>query len=327
MFNRLLRVLLTLSPWMVIAGLAFAALFIKPSVNPTPLDQPLIENRDAFFDGAVLKDQLWIVGQNGAMLSSDDAGSNWAREELPGRENLQAIAVSDQGQQVVVGNLGHVWTRQNDQPWQSQDLLVSDLAGKLLDVSFINGQFWIVGEMGALFRADPTATQWQAMGPEEDVTFNSIRPGVDGDIWITAEFGRLLRSRDNGLTWTTQELGSESLRAIVFDGTTGVAVGNQGQAFISYDAGDSWTEMTPFTQDHLFDIGIQRGMWVTTGDRGALFRSQTPAGSWQAWTPQGLDKSYHNRLLATADGMVLIGHQIGLLRQDNLQLWPGETQQ
>lgn len=326
MFKRLLRILLTLSPWMVIAGLAFAALFIKATVSPIPLDQPLLEHRDAFFDGAVLKKQIWIVGQNGALLSSDDAGLNWVREELPGRRNLQAIAVSDQGQQVVVGNEGRVWTRKNDQPWQTQDLRVSDLAGKFMSVSFINGYFWIVGEMGALFRGDADAAQWQVMGPEEDVNFNSIRAGVDGDIWITAEFGRLLRSRDNGLTWTSQELGSESLRSIAFDGSTGVAVGNQGQAFISHDSGDTWQQISQFTQDHLFDISIHQGVWVTTGDRGALFRSKDPAGAWQVWLPQGLDKSYHNRLLETADGLVIIGHQLGLLGQENMQLWPGEKQ-
>jgi photosystem II stability/assembly factor-like uncharacterized protein len=327
MFKCLLGWLARLAPWMVIGSLAYAAVFIKPSVNPVPLDQPLLERRDAFFDGAALGEHLWIVGQNGALLSSLDAGATWAREELPARSNLQSVAVSDQGRQVVVGNQGHLWTRQGQEPWQSQELVVSDLAGKLLSVSFINGHFWAVGEMGALFRGDADATHWEPMGDGDDVTFNSIRAGVDGDLWITAEFGRLLRSRDGGLTWSTQELGSESMRALVFDGRTGVAVGNQGQVFISRDGGDSWQAVNAFTPEHLFDVTVHDGEWLTTGDRGALFRSRTPANEWQAWTPDGLDKSYHSRLLDTANGVVLIGHQLGLLRQDDLQLWPREHQQ
>lgn len=326
MLSSLVNMLARLSPWIVIGGLAFAAFFIKPTVNPVPLHQPLLEHRDAFFDGAIRGDQLWIAGQNGALLSSADAGDSWVREELPGRHNLQSIAVSDQGRQVVVGNEGRVWTRQNDEPWHSQQLEVSDFAGKLLSVSFINGHFWVVGEMGARFRGDADAKSWQNLGADEDVTFNSIRSGIDNDIWITAEFGRLLRSRDDGGTWTTQEMGSESLRALVFEGRTGVAVGNQGQAFISYDGGDNWKALTTFTSDHLYDINVQLGQWVTTGDRGALFRTTNPAGTWQSWTPKGLDKSYHSRLLNTSEGMVLIGHQIGLLHQDSLQLWPKEQQ-
>lgn len=327
MFSRLLGWVARLAPWLVIGSLAYAAVFIKPSVNPVPLNQPLLERRDAFFDGAALGEQLWIVGQNGALLSSLDAGAHWTREELPGRGNLQSIAVSNTGRQVVVGNQGRVWTRQADEPWQSQDLRVSDLAGKLLGVSFINGHFWAVGEMGALFRSDAEAQHWQAMGTDDDVTFNSIRAGAQGDLWITAEFGRLLRSRDDGRTWSTQELGRESLRALVFDGRQGVAVGNQGQAYLSEDAGDTWHRIKPFTREHLFDIAVHHGKWLATGDRGALFRSPAPSGGWQAWTPEGLDKSYHSRLLDTAEGVVLIGHQLGLLRQDDLQRWPREQQQ
>lgn len=325
--SRLLGWIARLAPWMVIGSLAYAAVFIKPTVNPVPLDQPLLERRDAFFDGAALGERLWIVGQNGALLSSSDAGAHWRREELPARGNLQAIAVSPRGRQVVVGNQGHLWTRLGDEPWQSQQLVVSELAGKLLDVSFIDGHFWAVGEMGALFRADADATHWQVLGTGDDVTFNSIDAGADGDLWITAEFGRLLRSRDGGASWTTQELGSESLRALHFDGRTGVAVGNRGQVFVSQDGGDSWQALKPFTREHLFDIAEHHGQWLASGDRGALFRAPEPTGSWQAWTPDGLDKSYHSRLLDTRDGVVLIGHQLGLLRQDDLQLWPREQHQ
>lgn len=104
-------------------------------------------------------------------------------------------------------------------------------------------------------------------------------------------------------------------------------MGNQGQAFLTKDAGDTWEPLESFTREHLFDVVFHRGEWLTTGDRGALFRSRTPAAGWQAWVPNGLDKGYHNRLLDTADGVVLIGHQIGLLSQDDLQLWPREQNQ
>ncbi|MEN0107076.1 MAG: YCF48-related protein [Pseudomonas sp.] len=325
MLSRLFSWLARLAPWMVIGGLAYAAVFIQPSVQSVPLDQPLVERRDLFFDGAVQGDQLWVIGQNGALLSSSDAGKNWRREELPGRRNLQAIAVSPEGRQVVVGNQGRVWTRLSSEPWQSVQLPVSELAGKLLSVSFIAGHFWAVGEMGALFRSDAEAQDWQALGGDADVTFNSIRAGVNGDLWITAEFGRLLRSRDQGATWTTLELGSESLRALVFSASTGVAVGNRGEVYLSHDAGDSWQAVAHFTREHLFDVAVHNGHWLVTGDRGALFRSDNPAGTWQAWTPAGLDKSYHSRLLDSEHGVVVIGQQLGLLRDNDLQIWPQES--
>lgn len=324
MFSLTFSWLARLAPWMVIGGLAYAAVFIKPSVESVPLDQPLVERRDLFFDGAVQGNHLWVIGQNGAMLSSSDAGQNWQREELPGRSNLQAIAVSPEGRQVIVGNQGRIWTRVTGEAWQSLQLPVSELAGKLLSVSFIDGNFWAVGEMGALFRGDATAQDWQALGGEDDVTFNSIRAGIAGDLWITAEFGRLLRSTDQGASWNTIELGSESLRALVFSGSTGVAVGNRGEVYLSRDGGDDWQAVAHFTSEHLFDVAVHNGHWLVTGDRGALFRSDDPASGWQAWTPAGLDKSYHSRLLDSQHGVVVIGQQLGLLREDDLQIWPQE---
>lgn len=313
-----------LAPMVIIGGLGYAAVFIKPSVNPVPLEQPLLERRDAFFDGAILDKHIWIVGQNGALLTSEDAGRSWIREELPKRGNLQSIAVSPTGQKVVVGNQGQLWVRQLDGPWEHQELQVSDLAGKLQNIKFIEGQFWVVGEMGALFQGSADASNWRALGLGEDINLNAISPGWNGDLWIAAEFGRLLRSNDKGRSWTVQELGDESMRAMYFKGHVGVAVGNRGQVYLSRNGGDSWDAVPAFTNEHLFDVVEHDGRWLVTGARGALFRADSPEGPWHAWTPEGLDMSYHNRMLASAGGVVLIGQQLGLLHGDELEIWPGE---
>jgi len=315
-----------LSPWLLISGLAYAAVFIKPTVNPHPLNQPLTERRDAFFDAAALDSSIWVVGQNGAMLSTPDAGDSWNREELPQRINLQSVAVSDSGRLVVIGNHGRIWTRAGAQDWQEHQLPVDEYAGKLLSVSYIGGQFWVAGEMGVLFRGNADASEWHPLGTGEDVTFNSVRVGANGDLWIAAEFGQLLRSGDQGQSWTKYELGSESLRAIAFDGATGMAVGNRGEAYLTRDGGDSWTPIAKFTSEHLFDVVVHDGQWIVTGDRGALLRSSNPESGWQTWTPKGLDKSYHSRLLSMPEGVLLVGQQIGLLEQDELKIWPSERE-
>ncbi|MCY1354594.1 Ycf48-like protein [compost metagenome] len=307
-----------LSPWVLIAGLAYAAVFVKPSANGAPLSQPVLERRDMFFGAAGDLASSWVVGQDGAILHGVDGATQWSREVLPTRTNLQAVAVSPAGVVVAVGNLGDLWLKAPGQAWSHAPLPVGEVGGKLLDVAFIDGHFWVSGEMGVLFRAGPDAGNWERLGDEQDVGFNAIRPGTGGDLWIAAEFGRLLRSRDGGQSWSTLELGSESLRAVAFEGQVGVAVGNAGHAYVSRDGGDSWNAVAPFTTDHLHDVVVKEGLWSVVGDHGVYFQSRTPSEAWQDVAPAGLSKGYFTRVLPVAGGNLLVGQQLAMIEAGRL---------
>lgn len=315
-----------ISPWLLIAGLAYAAVFVKPTVNGAPLLQPVVESRDMFFGVAGDSSSLWVVGQDGAVLHGVNGASSWSREVLPSRTNLQAVAVSPDGVVVAVGNNGDLWLRDPKQGWRHEKLPVGDIGGKLLDVAFIGGRFWVVGEMGALFRGG--AGNWERMGAEQDVAFNAIRPGVGGDLWIPAEFGRLLRSRDGGLTWSTQELGSESLRAVAFEGQTGVSVGNTGHIYLSENGGDDWRPVISFTSDHLYDVVVRNGLWSVVGDNGAYFQSSKPDSGWRnaAISFGELGKGYLTRILPVAGGDLLVGRQLAMVSDGQLKVVGTEVQ-
>lgn len=317
-----------LSPWGLIAGLAYAAVFIKPTVDAAPLLQPVVEQRDMFFGAAGDLTSLWVVGQDGAVLHGVEGATRWSREVLPGRRNLQAVAVSPDGVVVTVGNHGDLWLKKPGQAWRNTPLPVSEVGGKLLDVAFIGGHFWVTGEMGALFRSGPGAGTWERIGEEQDVAFNIIRQGVGNDLWIAAEFGRLLRSRDGGLSWTTQELGSESLRSVSFEGQVGVAVGNAGHVYVSQDGGDSWKAMSSFTSDHLRDVVVVDGLWSVVGDNGTYFQSRKPAGGWwnSALDFGELGKGYFTRVLPVASGNLLVGQQLAVIDSGQLTVVSGGEQ-
>lgn len=309
-----------LSPWGLIAGLAYTAVFIKATVDAAPLQQPIVEQRDMFFGAAGDKASLWVVGQDGAVLHGVDGATRWSREVLPGRRNLQAVAVSPNGVVVTVGNHGDLWLKTPGQDWRNTPLPVSEVGGKLLDVAFIGGHFWVAGEMGALFRSGPGAGTWERVGEEQDVAFNTIRQGVGNDLWIAAEFGRLLRSRDGGASWTTQELGIESLRSVSFEGQIGVAVGNAGHVYVSQDGGDSWKNISRFTSDHLRDVVVVDGLWSVVGDNGTYFQSRKPAGGWVSTALEfgELGKGYFTRILPVAGGNLLVGQQLAVIDSGQL---------
>lgn len=327
MLDRFTHFAARLSPWVVIAGLAYAAVFVEVDVSTEPMPQPFVEGRDLFFGGTAAGGRLWFVGQDGALLSMDETSRQWQRTQMQPVANLQAIAASDKGVLVAVGNGGRYWVRNGDGPWTTQVLPVGEVGNKLVDVAFFHGRFWIVGEMGALFRSDADGANWTRLRDADDVAFNRIRPGPRGSVWIAAEFGRLLHSEDDGATWLSQDLGEESLQSIAFAGDDGVVVGNRGQAFHTTDGGSRWQPVAPFTSEHLYDVLAQAGGWLTLGDRGVLFAGEGGTARWRALAPDGFGKAYHVRLVAAGDGNVAVGRGIGLLETDgNYRRWPEGVQ-
>jgi photosystem II stability/assembly factor-like uncharacterized protein len=321
--KRVWGLLARVSPWVLIAGLGYAAVYVKVAVKPVPMTQPLIEQRDQFLGGVHDGARYWFVGQDGGVLSMDAKTRQWQREELKPRFNLQGIAAGDDGVLVVVGNDGRLWVRGRSEQWVGQVLPVGDIARKLIDVAFLNGSFWVVGEMGALFRGTADGQTWTRMREPEDVAFNRVRSGPGGSLWIAAESGRLLHSDDDGNTWQSIELDSESLQSIAFVGDVALVVGNRGHVYRSDNAGIDWKQVPGFTSDNLFDVTGGPDGWMVVGDHGAVFTAGLNPQEWQNATARGLSKSYYMRVLASAHESVLIGHSIGRLAgNDTYESWP-----
>lgn len=324
MLERLSSFAARLAPWAIIGGLAYAAVFVKVDVEADAMPQPLIEQRDQFFGATDADGILWFVGQGGSTLMSDPSTEGgWQRAQLSPPLNLQGIAASDAGVLVAVGNDGRVFVRQGDGAWTASRLPVDDVGAKLLDVAFFDGAFWIVGEMGALFRGNASGDGWTRLREADDVAFNRIRRGPGGTIWIPAEFGRLLSSDDGGKHWESIELGSESLQSIAFSGERGVVVGNRGEAFATDDGGVTWALVSTPGEEHLYDVIARGEGWLAAGDRGALFAVSADGRRWQALAPEGLGKSYIARALAVGNGVVLAGRGLGLLTEEGrYRAWP-----
>lgn len=323
MISRVGSILARLAPWGIIVLLIYAAAFIKMDVEITPLPQPLVEGRDQFFGAAQASGQLWIVGQDGSTLALDQASGSWQRQRVQPEENLQGIAASPDGVLVAVGNRGLIWARVPGGDWQHEQLELDEFANKLIDVAYIQGHFWLVGEMGTLYRSDAAGRGWERYGNPEDVAYNRIRSGPDDSIWIAAEFGRLYASHDGGSTWTNVELGSESLYSVAFNGQRGLAVGNRGEAHVSLDAGETWTRAGRNEGEHLYDVMPLAGGWLVTGARGAVYEVDETGNTWTKRQPDGLPQTYFTQLLPLREGVLLVGKMIGLLDTSGIyQPWP-----
>lgn len=324
MMSLLLRWLGMLSPWLFISGLAYAALFIKLEATEAHLEQPLLEKRDRFFGAAASGETLWFVGGDGVLLETTDAGHSWEREELPGEINLQATAASPDGVRVVVGNQAEVFVGQLGQDgWKRYQLPQPDYASKLNQVRFIDGHFWVVGEMGGIYQLSPDGLTWKEYGLNKDLSVTNIAGAADGSLWLTAEYGNLFRSQDHGGTWTQINLSSETLRSIAFHEQQAVVVGNGGQVFYSQDNGEHWQLHPAFTQEHLYDVVWNDGQWIAVGDQGQMFTAQAPSANWTPIKSDGMSKTYFTSVLPIDGGVVLAGKTLGFIdKNNNWADWP-----
>lgn len=320
----LFRWLARLSPWMFIGSLAYAALFIELSADQSALAQPLLEKRDRFFGAAAAGDDLWFVGGDGVLLETTDAGMTWERQQLPGEVNLQSTAASPDGVRVVVGNQARVFVGRVGQPgWESYVLPQPDYANKLNQVRFFGGAFWVVGEMGGIYRLSADGLTWTDVSLGEDFSLNAIAQAPDGGLWVAGEYGNLFSSRDQGANWEQLTLSEETLRSLVFTGDEAIVVGNGGQVFVSADQGVTWTQQPVFTPEHLFDVAWDGKHWVTVGDQGQMFMAESAAGPWTPNAPEGMSKTYFMRVLPIESGMALAGKSLGFIDNNNRWAnWP-----
>lgn len=322
--NRLLRVGSALLPFLIIGGLLYAALFIRPVVAASAVAAPAIAARDAFYGVAVPRPGVvWAVGRDGKIVRSDDAGAHWTVQASGTRQNLQSIVALDDRRAVVVGNAATVLrTEDGGAHWQAVPLALAEGAmPKLLRLRAGPGStLAAVGEAGTVLLSSDAGRSWRAIGKHEDVAWNDIVL-VPGAWLLVGEFGRLQRSSDDGATWTAVDSPVKaSLNAIAWrgdaQGGSGVAVGVEGSVLIGSAGGTQWTALPPQTSAHLLDVMAHGKGWVATTAQGQLLYGDGGLGPWRARHIAERDYGWRAAIAADGDRLVLAGAGLGALAAD-----------
>lgn len=315
---RLMRAPVVIAPWLIIGGLLWAGLFIKPQPVGKTVQPPVLERRDHFYGLAVAENgQIWIAGSSGKILS---VGSDGQIERLPTptQRTLQDIAIWGNGNGVAVGNDGVILhSGDGGRSWiASTNVPRSEIANKLNRVRVgTDGIAIATGEMGALLLSKDYGNTWTRMRDEEDVAWNDAAI-VDGvHIRVVGEFGRILLSDDGGASWTEVEAPvPSSLMSVAFrDADHGIAVGLEGVILTTANGGREWTPVELDINDHLLDItwDAKAARWLGTGNLGRWVRANADASQWDAGRLDERDLSWHTRIVP-GDGVTwLAGANVG----------------
>lgn len=312
------RAVVAVAPWLFIAGLLWAAIFVRPQPLGSTVQPPLIEERDAFFGAALAAPGVaWMVGSDGKILRADGGFNNWVRQQAGTEEHLQHVAAWSGDEAVAVGNDGVVlYTRDGGETWAPGEAPRSEIANKLLRVrTGAEGEAWAVGEMGALLQTTDGGASWSRVLPEEDLAWADLAFNGAGAGILVGEFGEMRRSTDGGATWEAlSPVVDSSLTAVEFaDDGRGVAVGLEGVILTTTDHGASWTAVDGPTELHLFDVSwdAEAGHWLAVGDQGTWVTGRIG----EAWESGRISQNSMPWLMDAqpTDGAVLIvGAQAGL---------------
>ncbi|THF62258.1 glycosyl hydrolase [Pseudothauera rhizosphaerae] len=295
-------------PWLIIAGLLWAGLFVKPQPVGASLQPPVLERRDHYYGLAAADGLLLAAGSGGKILRIDPASGRIKRVPTPTGETLQDVATWDGTRAVAVGNDGVILvSADGGATWtQVADVPRSEIANKFARARTAPGGVAVAsGEMGALLMSRDFGATWTRLREEEDLAWNDVALIGEAGIVAVGEFGRIVVSGDGGATWNEiPSPAASSLMAVAFrDGQHGVAVGLEGVVLTTQDGGLTWTRAEADVQVHLFDVSWDAAgaRWIGAGALGSWITADGEGRRWQSGRLDERDLSWHTRVLP-ADG-------------------------
>lgn len=183
----------------------------------------------------------WAFGEGGAVFFTQDAGSNWIRQQTPTRHLLLGGTFIDNDRGWIVGAGATILqTADGGETWHLSRLPGAE-GVRFTAASFVdNRQGWAVGGAGIVYRTDNGGRTWQQQNSGVaadllDVKFVDAHEG-----WAVGTEGTIVHTTDSGAHWVVEQTGIEhSIERVAFsDRTHGWAVGFGG-TIVAYVHGDA----------------------------------------------------------------------------------------
>jgi photosystem II stability/assembly factor-like uncharacterized protein len=268
----------------------------------------------ALYKVAAVGDRLWISGQEGLILHSNDGGKTWQKQNSDTKMYLFSIFFMDENRGFAVGDSSTLTeTSDGGKTWKARTVSTgeentSEMALAMQDPIFYDVRFsddqsgWIAGEFGQLLRTTDGGQTWTAnqktlMTPESGIvdpidlpTFFGQYAVNDQDVLAAGLDGKIARTRDGGVTWRFEPMKlafpiSEPLyQPYVTPDGTGWAVGGGGE-IVQVAAGQSeWGRpnlgMPIYTWLRSISFADAQHGWMA-GGFGMILRTSDGGKSWR----------------------------------------------
>ncbi len=305
-------------PLLIIGGLLYAAVFVKPNVSQSTVVPPPVERGEYMYGIAPLQGGGIVgVGSGGKIWRISVDGKSIDARKSPVGAALQDVATWSDGEAVAVGDDGTILlSRDQGKSWSAVKVTLSSIANKLVRVrTFEDGSAWAVGEMGAALKSTDHGATWSRVTSEEDRSWNDAF-AAGKKVWLVGEFGRIGSSEDGGATWTNSTSPvKSSLMAIAFrDEQHGVAVGLDGAVLTTTNGGATWAAAPRVIPSHLFDVAWDGKEWLAVGDMGVLLIGDASGTSWRESRVTPENRQWHTKVIRNGDRYIASGGSVDVVK-------------
>jgi photosystem II stability/assembly factor-like uncharacterized protein len=254
------------------------------------------------------RNQGWIVGSSGLLLTTKDGGAKWERRAPLNREVLRDVYFLDPQRGFVLGEYTIFARPASDVPKGRSFLLASGDGGKTWgDVSLTNEELkaedpkqyngagvlrlafvddrtgWACGEAGLMLVTRDAGHTWLRQPLPINKLFFDVTALDESNAWTAGGGGVVLRTVDGGRNWNEQITGvTKSLRGIHFiDSKHGWAVGSEGTIIATTNGGNRWqAQMSGVTENLNTVYFISKTEGWAAGDRGVLLHTSDGGMTW-----------------------------------------------
>lgn len=265
----------------------------------------------------------WAVGHDGAVLHTRDGGKSW-QKQIDGRDvgriildwtetriaELEAAIAENPNDEDLATQLDDALFKQGD----IEAGMEFGPSLPLLNVWFRDESTGIVvGAFGiALMTRDGGETWSFLSGIKNPYSFhlNAVTGLPDGTLLVAGENGLLFRSFNDGDTWTSRELGQDSIyNFLAMPNGDVLAMGFGGSLYRSNDSGQNWNALDTGTQSTFFGgTSLSEGGVLLARQGGLLYSKDLE--DFHFWKSRG--RAIWMDVVETQPGQLTLGGQAGV---------------
>ena len=206
----------------------------------------------------------WCVGEQGAILSTQDGGKNWNHQYFGRSSSLQAVVFTDTQNGWLLENItgyngmGYIYHTDNGGNFWSLKYPVNTPYTYLYGLFFLNeNKGWVVGSKGIILYTDDGGDNWVSQTSNTNEQLNSVN-FVDANTgWIVGENGVILHTENGGSSWTVQVSNTlADLKSVKFVNTNnGCSVGWEGTILRTTNGGRNW-DLQTYPDISFYSVGF-----------------------------------------------------------------------